>query len=84
MTESEKAVETLKKMIVAAAQKAASEASFDRTSFGVVKEKNGNSYVVNAFGRDYTIKSSQNFSLYERVAVTAPQSNFSNLIIRKV
>lgn len=84
MSESSKAVEVLSKMIIEAANRAVSGASFDKTSFGVVKKKLQNGYIVSVFGKDCTIKSSQDFSLYERVAVTAPQGDFSNLILRKI
>lgn len=84
MSNSSKAVEVLTKMIVEAAQNAVDDASYDKTTFGVIKKKTTTGYLVSAFGQSYDISSTQEFKLYERVAVTAPQGDFSNLLIRKI
>lgn len=84
MSNSSKAIDVLTKMIVEAAQNATENAPYDKTSFGVVKKKTTSGYLVSAFGQDYDVSSTQKFELYERVAVTAPQGDFSNLLIRKI
>lgn len=84
MNNSSKAVDVLTKMITEAARGAAENASYDKTTFGIIKGKIDGAYTVFAFGQDRTINSSQDFKLHERVAVTAPQCDYSNLIIHKI
>ena len=84
MSNTSKAVDVLTKMIVEVAQNAIENASYDKTTFGVIKEKTASGYIVSAFGKERSVSSTQNFSLYERVAVTAPQGDYSNLLIRKI
>lgn len=84
MSNTSKAVDVLTKMIVEVAQNATKNASYDKTTFGVVKKKTPSGYIVSAFGKECNIQSNQDFSLYERVAVTAPQGDYSNLLIRKI
>ena len=54
-------------------------ASFDKSTIGVITAKNGNDYTVAAFGSEYTISTKLAFSVYQKVAVVAPQGNFSKL-----
>ena len=84
MTEVERAVETLTKSIIQGAKHEVNNASYDVTLFGVIKSKVNNGYVVTLFGSDYTVRSSQDFQLCERVAVTAPQGNYNNLLLHKI
>ena len=76
MSNTSKAVDVLTKMIVEVAQNAIENASYDKTT--------PSGYIVSAFGKECNIQSNQDFSLYERVAVTAPQGDYSNLLIRKI
>ena len=84
MKESEKAlnvlVSTIDKMITLAIDKA----KYDRTFFGIVVAVGTGIYTVEVMGQSYVIKSSQTFSLHERVTVTAMQGSFNNLVIRKI
>ena len=82
--ESTSAVDMLIKYIIEAANSAVKNACFDKTFFGTVSSVTPGGYVVTAAGKEYTVKSSQSFKVYERVALTAPQSDFSNLIIHKI
>ena len=84
MSASSKAVDVLTKMITETARNIVESASFDKTSFGVIKKKTVTGYVVSAFGKEFNVSSSQDFKLYERVAVTAPQCDYSNLLLRKI
>ena len=52
MSNASKAVDVLTKMIVEVAQNAIKNASYDKTTFGVVKKKTPSGYIV-----QYTIKS---------------------------
>lgn len=82
--ESSNAVDVLIKHIIKAANDAVSAARFDKTFFGVVTDVFSGGYTVTAAGNEYKVKTAQHFDTYERVAVTAPQGDFSNLIIRKI
>ena len=84
MSESSKAVSALVKIIYETSKKVVGEAAFDKTFFGIVTAINGNTYTVSVQGQTYNIKSGQSIALHERVAVTAPQGNFKNLIIHKI
>lgn len=84
MNSSNEVVEILSKCMIEAAKMIAKNSSFDKTSIGIVKEKNGNIYTVQAFGGKYEIYSSKSFTINQRVAVTALQNNFNNLIIREI
>ena len=79
MKEDRKAVETLARVMTSIAEAVISRAKFDKSSIGVVTAKDGTVYTVKAFGSQYTIESSLSFSVNQRVAVIAPQSNFSKL-----
>lgn len=77
-------IESLSKTIVEAADRAVAKAQFDRTSFGIVNEINGDQYKVAVFGDEYVIQSSKQFELHQRVAVTAPQGDFKHLLINSI
>lgn len=84
MSTSSKAIDVLTKMITETARNIVESALFDKTTFGVIKKKTATGYIVTAFGKEFNVSSSQDFKLYERVAVTAPQCDYSNLLIRKI
>ena len=54
-------------------------AAYDKSTIGVITAKNGNDYTVAAFGSEYTISTKLAFSVRQKVAVVAPQGNFSKL-----
>lgn len=84
MSNIDELIKTLSKSIIDAVEEKIKKAKFDKTSIGIVKEVAGNNYTVNAFGGTYVIKSSEKFKVNQHVAVTAPQSNFNNLIMRAI
>lgn len=65
--------------VVSAVNKAMTTAKFDKSSIGVVRDIDENSYTVLAFGGQYTINSNLKFSKGQKVAVVAPQGNFNKL-----
>lgn len=84
MTEVQKAVNKLADLILRTTKDVISDASFDKTFFGVVTDNSGGYYTITAAGQKYTIRSSQYFAVGERVAVTAVQNNYNTLIIHKL
>lgn len=65
--------------VVKSVQKMLKDAPFDKSTVGVITAKNGNDYTVAAFGGEYVISTKLAFSVYQKVAVVAPQGNFSKL-----
>lgn len=84
MKTNDELIKILSKSIIDAAKKISKDSNFDKTSIGIIKEVNGNTYKVLVFGGTYDIDSSQTFNINQRVAVTAIQNNFNNLIIRAI
>lgn len=84
MSEVTKAVSALAKLIMESAKDAVKDGSFDKTFFGVITGIDSGRYVVTSAGQDYTVRSSQYFTLGERVAITAMQNNYNTLILHKL
>lgn len=84
MTEVDKAINSMAKMILEAAKNVVKDGSFDKTFFGIITDNSGGKYTVTAAGQDYTVKSTQYFALNERVAVTAVQNNYNTLVLHKL
>lgn len=79
MNENKEAIETIAKVICSAVESLLAKAQFDKSSVGVVTERNGTFYHVRAFGSVYEIESDLDFWVNQKVAVVAPQGNFSKL-----
>lgn len=84
MKESERAINTLISAISKIVKDSLANANFDKSFYGVVVSSNNGVYVVDSMGSSYTIRSTQTFTVHERVIVTALQGNFNNLSIRKI
>lgn len=79
MNDNKSAIETLAKVICTTVDSLLAKAKFDKSSIGIVTGKNGTVYTVKAFGSNYEIESDLSFSVNQKVAVVAPQNNFSKL-----
>lgn len=66
---------------ISAARKAVAEAKFDTSTYGVITEKAGKQYKVAAFGGEYRITSDHDYSVGQKVVVTALQKNFRNIVV---
>lgn len=75
------AVDVIVEQTISAARKAVSEAQFDTSTYGVITEKAGTSYKVAAFGGVYRFTSSHEYSVGQKVVVTALQKNFRNIVV---
>lgn len=75
------AVDVIVEQTISAARKAVSEAQFDTSTYGVITEKVGKQYKVAAFGGEYRITSDHDYSVGQKVVVTALQKNFRNIIV---
>ena len=71
--------EVVASCVVNAVNKAMATAKFDKSSIGVVRDIDENSYTVLAFGGQDTINSNLKFNKGQKVAVVAPQGNFNKL-----
>lgn len=79
MENSKELANVIASCVVQSVQKILATASFDKSSVGVITAVDGDEYTVAAFGGQYTIATKLRFSLYQKVAVVAPQGNFSKL-----
>ena len=79
MNEDKGAIDTLAKVICTVTESLLAKAKFDKSSIGVVVKKNDYTYTVKAFGSNYEVESNLSFSVNQKVAVVAPQGNFSKL-----
>lgn len=79
MDNSKELANVIASCVVQSVQKILATASFDKSSVGVITAVDGNDYTVSAFGGQYTVSTKLEFSLYQKVAVVAPQGNFSKL-----
>ena len=79
MDNSKELANVIASCVVQSVQKILATASFDKSSVGVITAVDGNDYTVAAFGGRYTVSTKLEFSLYQKVAVVAPQGNFSKL-----
>lgn len=77
-------VTVIAKTVIDAVKRIVSNLSFDKTTFGIILKANGTEYTVSAFGKEYVIISQKTFSVGQRVAVTAPQSDFKHLIMHDI
>lgn len=75
------AVDIIVEQTISAARKAVSEAQFDTSTYGVITEKVGKRYKVAAFGGEYRITSDHEYSVGQKVVVTALQKNFRNIVV---
>lgn len=75
------ALDILVEEIASAARKAVDEAKFDTSTYGVITEKAGTAYKVAAFGGVYRFTSSHEYSVGQKVVVTALQKNFRNIVV---
>lgn len=75
------AVDIIVEQTISAARKAVSEAQFDTSTYGVITEKVGKQYKVAAFGGEYRITSDHDYSVGQKVVVTALQKNFRNIVV---
>lgn len=75
------AVDIIVEQTISAARKAVSEAQFDTSTYGVITEKAGKQYKVAAFGGEYRITSDHDYSVGQKVVVTALQKNFRNIVV---
>lgn len=75
------AVDVIVEQTISAARKAVSEAQFDTSTYGVITEKVGKQYKVAAFGGEYRITSDHDYSVGQKVVVTALQKNFRNIVV---
>lgn len=75
------AVDIIVEETVSAARKAVGEAKFDTSTYGVITEKAGKQYKVAAFGSEYRITSDHEYSVGQKVVVTALQKNFRNIVV---
>ena len=75
------ALDILVEETASAARKAVDEAKFDTSTYGVITEKAGASYKVAAFGGVYRFTSSHQYSVGQKVVVTALQKNFRNIVV---
>ncbi len=75
------ALDILVEETASAARKAVDEAKFDTSTYGVITEKAGTSYKVAAFGGVYRFTSSHEYSVGQKVVVTALQKNFRNIVV---
>lgn len=75
------AVDVIVEQTISAARKAVSEAQFDTSTYGVITEKTGKQYKVAAFGSEYRITSDHDYSVGQKVVVTALQKNFRNIVV---
>ena len=82
----DKALDVLAQAIDSAVKEHVKNASFDRTTEGIITNIFGNSkYEVLAFGSKYTVAVPQSvsFVLNEKVRVVVPQNNWSAMFIEK-
>ena len=75
------ALDILVEETASAARKAVDEAKFDTSTYGVITEKAGTAYKVVAFGGVYRFTSSHEYSVGQKVVVTALQKNFRNIVV---
>lgn len=75
------ALDILVEETASAARKAVDEAKFDTSTYGVITEKAGTLYKVAAFGGVYRFTSSHEYSVGQKVVVTALQKNFRNIVV---
>lgn len=75
------AVDVIVEQTISAARKAVAEAQFDTSTYGVITEKSGKQYKVAAFGGEYRITSDHDYSVGQKVVVTALQKNFRNIVV---
>ena len=75
------ALDILVEETASAARKAVDEAKFDTSTYGVIIEKAGTAYKVAAFGGVYRFTSSHEYSVGQKVVVTALQKNFRNIVV---
>lgn len=75
------AIDILVEETASAARKAVDEARFDTSTYGVITEKAGTAYKVAAFGGVYRFTSSHEYSVGQKVVVTALQKNFRNIVV---
>ena len=75
------ALDILVEETASAARKAVDEAKFDTSTYGVITEKAGTAYKVAAFGGVYRFTSSHEYSVGQKVVVTALQKNFRNIVV---
>ena len=75
------ALDILVEETASAARKAVDEAKFDTSTYGVITEKAGAAYKVAAFGGVYRFTSSHEYSVGQKVVVTALQKNFRNIVV---
>lgn len=75
------ALDILVEETASAARKAVDEAKFDISTYGVITEKAGTAYKVAAFGGVYRFTSSHEYSVGQKVVVTALQKNFRNIVV---
>lgn len=75
------ALDILVEETASAARKAVDEAKFDTSTYGVITEKAGTTYKVAAFGGVYRFTSSHEYSVGQKVVVTALQKNFRNIVV---
>lgn len=75
------AVDIIVEETISAARKAVGEAKFDTSTYGVITEKAGKQYKVAAFGSEYRITSDHEYSVGQKVVVTALQKNFRNIVV---
>lgn len=75
------ALDILVEETASAARKAVDEAKFDTSTYGVITEKAGIAYKVAAFGGVYRFTSSHEYSVGQKVVVTALQKNFRNIVV---
>lgn len=78
---SDSAIDIMVKETISAARKAVDEAQFDTSTYGVITEKAGTAYKVAAFGGEYRFTSSHEYSVGQKVVVTALQRNFRNIVV---
>lgn len=75
------ALDILVEETASAARKAVDEARFDTSTYGVITEKANTSYKVAAFGGEYRFTSTHDYSVGQKVVVTALQKNFRNIVV---
>lgn len=81
MPDYSKMLEVMSTTIIQAAKRLIDGANFDRSSVGKIVSIDGHNYTVNAFGGEYVVYSPLFFAVNESVVVTAPQNNFSKLLL---
>lgn len=75
------ATDVLVEAISTAAQNAVQNAKFDVSSYGVVTNKNDNTYTIAAFGGEYTVTTNRDYEVGQKLVVTAMQKNFRNIVL---